>query len=151
MGLRIDLYLHDIDLGFDAIHASLKRSNNTRVEAGLFARKLAQRGVWNEFGTKTAPARPWLSVAADEGVPEIANAAQEAAEAVADRVDAKTAFSPVGATMAKLARDTIIRQRVGGPSLAPSTIRNKGHKRKLEDTKQMLNGITYKVRARGGR
>lgn len=148
MGLRIDVHLEDIDLGFDAIHTSLKRSNNTRVEAGLFRRKLAQRGVWNEFGTSKVPARPWLSVAADTGIPKIAKAAKKAARAVADGGSAKAAFEPVGQTMAKLAQDVIRKQRVGGPPLATSTRRRKGHGRKLEDTKEMLGGITYKVRAR---
>ena len=159
-GLEVTVSFEDVDLGFDATFRALKRSHNTRVEAGLFGKKMAKRGAIGEFGTKSGPlagkGRPWLSIAADTGIPEIAKAAEVAAGKVADGGDAKEAFEPVGDVMATLAREVITNQQVGGPDLSDSWTKRKGHNRKMDGLnkgkKKMLFNITFKVFAgRGGR
>ena len=151
--MSVIVTVQDIDMGYDATRSNLTASNNTTTSAGLWTRKLAQRGVWQEFGTSKIPARPWLSVAADKGQAKIARSAQQAAGDVADRVPPDEAFVPVGETMKGLAVEVLDRQRMGGPRLKAATIRRKLSKgqdpRRLIATGEMRNGIKWRVKARG--
>ena len=116
------------------------------VRAGLFVPELATRGATHEFGSGRIPARPWASTAADNGVPALGTAAGKAIADVADeRSTASEALDKIGAIAAKQLREIIERDQVPGPALADSTIKRKGHARKLIDSGDMLGAITHEV------
>jgi len=140
--------IEDIDMGFDAAWEGLESLDGAEVDGGLLDPEQAQKGVLNEFGTRQMPGRPWLSVAADNGVPQIMSAAKGAALDAADGAKASVALEPVGETVRDLAKGVIRNQQVGGPPLGPSAVRSKGHGTKLIDSGEMLAEIDYEVRVK---
>lgn len=160
-----DVVLEDIDMGYAAIKRNLARAGGVRIETGLFGRE-AQKGVWLEFGTRSAGAgpesgigpveegptrtkpRPWLSVAADTEQNKIASSMADAVDDVALGADAKTSFEAVGEESAKLTKAVLGTSRVGGPALADSTMARKGHGRKGVDSGDMQAAVKSKVTVR---
>ena len=137
--------IKDTDMGMAAMLRRFETLDGATVEAGLFDPVNATKGMRAEKGTRDMPGRPWLSVAADTGVPQIVAASAESIRDVADGEAPDLALDGVGKAMAKLARDVIVDQKVGGPALADSTIDRKGYGRKLEDSGEMLDAIGHEV------
>jgi hypothetical protein len=142
-----DVVLEDIDMGYDAIKRSLTGLGGARIETGLFGRQ-AEKGVWQELGTSDIPARPWLSVAADQGKNVIASAMATAVDDVAMGTPAKPAMENVGEVSADVARSILGTANVGGPALAPATVARKGSSAKLVDSGDMKRAVQSKVRVR---
>jgi hypothetical protein len=142
-----DIVLEDIDLGYEEMRRRLTRTGGVRIETGLFG-KVAKKGAWAEFGSKNAPARPWLSVAADHGKNKLASSMADAVDDIAGGAAPKTAMDEVGDDAAKLARDMLGSASVGGPALAPATVAHKGSSAKLVETGAMKRAVRSKVKVR---
>lgn len=130
---------------YDALKRRLRTLDGAVVEAGLHDPEQAQKGAWNEFGTRTIPARPWMAPTADNNRERYADQVGAAVGDVCDGVNARKAMKPVSTYASKTLVDAIEAQRVGGPPLAASTVRAKGHGRKLIDTGAMLRSIKSRV------
>jgi hypothetical protein len=145
--VSISITVTDVDLGFDATWRRLDALNNATVEAGLpeSAGENASIGAWQELGTRTIPARPWLSVAADVYGSQILSTAGDAVASVADGFPASKALAQLGRFTADRAREVITSQQVGGPPLAASTVEAKGSSAKLIDTGALVRAIDYEV------
>jgi hypothetical protein len=149
-----EIVLEDIDKGYEELKRQLASMAGVRVETGLFGTE-AQKGAWAEFGTEDpetgeerTPPRPWLSVAADQGVNVLASALADAVDEVADGASPQTAFEEYGETAADVARSVLGTSNVGGPRLAESTERRKGSSAKLVDEGTMKRAIKSKVKTR---
>jgi hypothetical protein len=134
------------DLGYAALRKRLQAADGLDVAVGLLEPDQALKGVLNEFGTPTIPARPWLSVAVDSNDSQLSSAMGSAVMAVADGAPARVAVGTLGNFVADLARQVILGQEVGGPALAPATVARKGSDDKLIDTGVMVGSIESEVR-----
>lgn len=144
--LTVTMKLEDEDTGFEAVRRNLAAADGVRVDAGLFSEEQASKAAYAELGTKHMKPRPWMSVAADSNMPKIGSEAGKAVGEVADlKATPEAAADRVGKFMANLIRDVIDKQRVGGDPLKRSTIRRKGHARKLIDSGDMRKAITHEV------
>lgn len=121
------------------------------VAAGLFEPEQAAKGIRAEFGTSDVPARPWASVAADDGAGKLASVAERELGRVGDgRATGDQALQAIGDAEAAQLRDVILSGRVEGPALAPATVARKGNATKLVDTGDMLGAIEAKLDTQGG-
>jgi hypothetical protein len=135
----------DIDMGWDAYVSGMEIVDGAMVEAGLLEPEQAQKGAWNELGTRTIPARPWMSIAGDTNVPVIFGVGAEAIGEIADGGVPYTALDKIGDTVVDLEREVLLSGMTGGPPLAPSTVRNKGSDVKLIDTEAMIDSLDHEV------
>ena len=151
--MSITFKVEDFDKGFAELVIDMGAMRGAKIETGLFTKAQATKGVRAEFGSTeegvtTERARPWLSIAADEGEPTIAAAMDVAVGNVSRGVKPKAALEAVAKISTQLATDVIDQRRVGGPALAESTVKRKGHNQKLVDTGKMRAGIQSRVRVR---
>lgn len=98
--------------------------------------------AWNEFGTSSAPPRPFfrnMVAAKAKGWPKgIAESLKR------NDLDVEKSLLQAGEGI-KGQLQTSIRDLVT-PALAPSTIRRKGHDKPLIETAHMLNSVDYDVK-----
>ena len=147
--------VRDIDHGFKAIVRNLKKLDGKEVVAGVLrtAGKSADRktnlvdiAVWNEYGTRRIPSRPFLRTAADKNQKDWAKLAQQVGGRVIDgTMSAEQGLELIGN---KMVGD--IQQVIGNRSLlapnAPATVRRKGSDAPLIDTGQLRQAISFEVR-----
>lgn len=143
--MSVEFTLEDIDLGYEAMSEALAEMAGAVIETGLFDREQASKGAWNEFGTSSIPARPWLSVVADNNKPALGDAMVTATDEALDGTPVMTALMMAGDTCADIAKSILGTGDVGGPPLAPSTVAAKGNAAKLVDTGAMRDAIESKV------
>lgn len=142
MNVEMDCQIEG-DIDFDGMISRLRAVDGTKVSAGLFGGKAAEKAMYNEYGTSRGiPARPFLRNTLYEhdarwGVfiaPKIA--------ALLNGGSADGIVSSLGSIMANDIKGTI-----GAGSFAanaPSTIAAKGHSKPLVDTGDMYGSITWK-------
>ena len=128
-------YVKDIDRGYKAIMREIDRANNAFVDVGIFegARNpetntsVAEYATYNEFGTATIPARPFMAISFDENIGQITKDAR-----------------------AGMGRITRIQRTIKGrdilPKLSESTIAAKGSTKTLVDTGVMVNSVTFAIK-----
>jgi hypothetical protein len=132
------------DHGFTRLRANLADADRVEVVAGLLDQEQAMKGAFAEFGTSTAPPRPWLSLAGDSAAVE--SSMDTAVREMVSGTDAGAALTDLGQAVAGQAVEIIESQQVGGPALADSTVARKGSNEKLIDTGDMIGSITSEVR-----
>lgn len=111
----------------------------------------ARKARYAEYGTRTAPARPFMSLTVRGRQAEILRyKARLARMLIKGTITPRGYGDMLGKYVARLMRETITKY---GPMLfqplAPSTVRRKGHAHPLIETRQMLRAIKHKVRVRG--
>lgn len=141
--------IDDIDLGFDSLFRELSKADGMAVETGLFDPEQATIGMFQEFGTRDIPSRPWLSVAADTAVPTIEKVTAAEMRAFKPNQSMMPVLGELGATMAEHTRAVIRDGKVGGPPLKPETVERKGNSQKLLDSLEMYGSIDYQVKPEG--
>lgn len=102
---------------------------------------VASVAYMNEFGTRTAPARPFFRPAVAEHKAEWADALASLVKA--SDYDTEKALGQLGAVIVDDIKASI--QAVSSPPLAKSTIAAKGSSKPLEDTGLMLNSVSFQV------
>jgi hypothetical protein len=103
--------------------------------------KVAQVAFWNEFGTATAPSRPFFrKMIADESPGWGALVARAAAYY---NYNGATVLNFMGEKIAEDLQQSIVGWQ--DPRNAPSTIAKKGFDKPLVDTGDMSRSITYEV------
>lgn len=113
------------------------------ISVGIFSESgqdVVNRAYWNENGTSTAPARPFVLPTATRNENGISIEIKKTFRKV-DDLDAM--FDIIGNRMVESMQGVIL-SGGGMPKLSEETIRKKGHDTKLIDTGQMFDSITYK-------
>ena len=145
--------VRDVDLGFKAIVKELTKLDGKEVVAGVLrtAGKSADKktdlvdiAIWNEYGTRRIPSRPFLRIAADKN--DWTKLAQQVGGRVIDgNMAAEQGLDLIGN---KMVGD--IQQVIGNRSLlapnAPATVLRKGSDAPLIDTGQLRQAISFEVR-----
>jgi len=158
---RAGAAVRDTDLGWNEIQEQLEyaaksyvlvgfqEGSKTKVqikgdrtkEGGLSMPEIAAS---NEFGTKTIPARPFMSTAFDDNRLKIYNFIQsEYDKVLLGKQTTEKALGRIGISMVGLVQKKI-RQIIYPPN-APSTIKAKGSSKPLIDFGQMIQSVREKV------
>lgn len=142
----------DRDNGYQALR-SVFDQNGTKLDVGVFGNKnetydngvtTTDVGTWAEYGTKHAPARPWLSGWLDENWElVIFRLRMEMSRVVRGQQTKTQALTRVGQRIRDGIRDRIL-AKIPPPN-AESTIRKKGFDHPLLETGRFLEAITYRV------
>ena len=167
------------DLGIDAVFRKMQALESLTLTVGVQGRKAAKivgrktikgsgglRGAtavvsegtplgaiafFNEFGTDTIPARPFLR-------PAIFNNREETARKIAKEMeiyvarkqrDALTTLGNIGKDVASKVRARVENAGSFVPN-APSTVKGKGSSRPLHDSGRLSRSISWAVRGPGG-
>ena len=103
------------------------------------------KAVWNQYGTRTIPERPFLDNAMRDNREKYRRAMKSAAQKV---LLGETAMPTVLNKLGLMAQGDVQRsiRDFSAPPNAPSTIAAKGSSQPLEDTRHMLGAVTYEVR-----
>lgn len=144
--------VQDVDLGYRRIVNAMERLDGVEISAGILRDAgtssrgipLVNIAIWNEFGTRRIPSRPFVRIASDDNRRKWERLAGECVGRVIDG----RSVSTVGATMGEQMKKDI--QEVFGDKSrlapnAPSTIRRKGHDKPLIDTGTLKKSVNYRV------
>ena len=145
-----------IDRGWNKIKTNLKALKNTEITVGIQGQEarlqdpdsdasLADIAVYNHFGTKHIPERPFLQLALDNNKAEILKRFKGSMRLITEgKVTAPTQLDRLGAYLVALVQQEISSNIQ--PANAPSTIRRKGSSRTLIDTGRLRQSVTYEIR-----
>ena len=108
---------------------------------------MAQIAMFNELGTSTAPARPFLRDSVDENEDVIRDQCGKELKKLTTGATAETVLKRVGALGVRL-----VQEKIGSGSFEPnaeSTIRKKGSDKPLIDTGRMRQSVNFIIRRKG--
>ena len=141
----------DRDLGFTKKIEKLKELSNIKITAGIHEDtgfndgvRVVDYAIWNHYGTKKIPSRPFLSISFDKNngwYDDIINTQNN----IVDKDYNKSIALIKLADKVKRDIQTVIKQGVSPPN-APSTIKKKKSSKTLIDTGVMLSKVNYKIR-----
>lgn len=150
------------DFGLAKLKAQLAELQATQITIGYQGESgaeqhenadvpVAQVAAWQEYGTETAPARPFLRTTFQR---HNARIMKEARLALSNLIDGRVgsveeAQDQLGESALAALRDTIDDARAWAKPLAPSTARAKGHDLPLFETGHMRRNASYAVRKDG--
>lgn len=140
------------DRGWRAIHRNALGLNGRGVKVGILGSAGAHDGgtsivdvaVFNEFGTETAPARPFMRRTADENEDKVRGHARALVRGVmSGLIRPDQVLDRLGLWYQARVRETIRNAFRWAAPNAPSTIRRKGSSKPLIDTGRMLGAVNY--------
>ena len=138
----------EVFVGFQAGQNTAKRRVEGKKQLEDTGVDILNVAVWNEFGTSTIPARPFIMQTWDKRRAEIYKFTQAIATRVIEgKAAAKESANQLGAKVKSMIQQTI-RDGEFVPN-APSTIKKKGSSNPLIDTGTMRQSVTYVVRKKG--
>jgi hypothetical protein len=109
---------------------------------------LVDSATWNEFGTDTIPARPWLRTALDVNRRRWTKAAGRAVKEVIDGGTGEAGLRLLGVVMVGDAKESLL-DGAWTPN-APATIQRKGSDQPLVDTGRLVQSQRAEVRLKDG-
>lgn len=139
---------------------TLHEMNGAHVKAGALADKgggeqpegsdltIAEIGALHEYGDPESglPERSYVRKTFIDKAPQLATFTTKLTRSVlAGKMDVARALDLLGAWAAGAIKATITSGNVGGPPLSEATIKAKGSSKKLIDTGQLVNSITWEV------
>lgn len=145
----------DTDPGFHALLSSLSTLRRSKIEVGVLPSAgrnsegvdLVDVAVWNEFGTRHVPARPFMRIAADRNESIWNCYAEQCIDAALQNgADINHTFSVLGE---QIKRD--VQLVFGSGEITPNkpaTIRRKGSSVPLINHGDLRRSIDYKVTTR---
>lgn len=142
----------DIDHGWRRIKRELKKAAKADVYAGLFeedvyenGQNVAEVGAYNEYGTSTIPARPFIRPALDNDFSSRVLKTEEKKLLSSMWRGTKTA-AKLNEGLAELIVEKIKHniETLTDPPLSPVTIKKKGSDKPLIDTGLMLASVKVK-------
>lgn len=104
--------------------------------------------MWNELGTESTPARPFLRKSMDENGEKIGAFCQSEIQKVAQGGTAQSALEALGVFGKGLVQEKI--STGDFEPNAPSTIRKKGSDKPLIDTGRLRQSVNYIIKPKGG-
>jgi hypothetical protein len=117
--------------------AELEKFNDMAVDVGYFDGETATIALYNDFGTRRIPSRPFMRATADD---------EE--DRVHGKKTALRVYAEAGARVTSETKKAITSWSI--PPNAPSTIKAKGVNNPLIDTGHMRRATTFKIRSRNG-
>lgn len=145
--------MRDIDRGWKAIIKNLKELDGYHVDAGILKDSgnakngvsLTAVAIYNEFGTRKIPARPFVRIASDENRKAWGDIAADGVGKLIDRrIRAKRCCEMVGKRMKPDIQKIMGDKSKLAPN-APATIARKGHDKPLIDTGLMRKKVNFRV------
>lgn len=138
------------DMGIDKVLENVIELGDKQVKVGIQAGSGSHDGVdildiaiYNHFGTRNIPSRPFISDCFDKNQGQIAEAKKRIVYRVMDGMSASAGLSQLGQWYQDVLKGHI---RNGGwvPN-APATIKRKGSSKPLIDTGQLVNSVRWKI------
>lgn len=145
-----------VDRGWQKIYHNMKKLKNTEIVVGILGAEarltdgksdatLADIAVYNHFGTKHIPARPFLQNAVDQNQAEILKRLKGSLKLISEgQVSPETQLNRIGAYLVGLVQREITDLRT--PPNAPATIRKKKSDNPLIDTGRLRQSVTFEIR-----
>lgn len=143
----------DRDLGYTSIITGMKSLNNATVVVGVLKNAgkeadgtdLVDVAVYNEYGTKHIPPRPFLRIATDEHGEDWQDLAEQCVGKIIDGVlDKDRALQIIGLQAQKDVQATIKDSSNFAPN-SQKTVDRKGSSKPLIDTGRLRQSIRYRV------
>jgi hypothetical protein len=144
--------ISDTDPGFRNLIASLHSLEDKKLKVGVLPSAgrnsegvdLVDVAVWNEFGTRHIPARPFMRIAADKNENKWNRYAERCVDAaLKNRANINNALNLLGEQV-----KSDVQRVFGSGELAPnkaSTIRRKGSSKPLIDHGDLRRSIGYMI------
>lgn len=138
---------------WDKLVSSLKNLDDHKVVVGVLEKakypngqSVAEVAFWNEYGTQTAPARPFMRQTAETTQEAVASIQKKLKnEFIAGR-DPVNCLMELGFKYSQMIKRTIIKAQGWAEPLSEATIAAKGHPKPLIDSRTLLNSIDFEVR-----
>lgn len=134
---------------------ALKKLSELEVQVGFQGDQTAEDGTslaeiaaYNELGTSTIPARPFMKQSFENHEDELRAACERVNAALASGKSVEQALDALGVAIKGLVQTEIVDG--GFTENAPSTIKKKGSDKPLIDTGTMRQSVNYVVKRRGG-
>ena len=134
---------------------ALKKLSELEVQVGFQGDQTAEDGTslaeiaaYNELGTSTIPARPFMKQSFENHEDELRAACERVNAALASSKSVEQALDALGVAIKGLVQTEIVDG--GFTENAPSTIKKKGSDKPLIDTGTMRQSVNYVVKRRGG-
>ena len=145
--------IEEKDFGLDDILDDIASAKGRNALAGYHNRgasidevDVAKLAIFNEFGTKNAPARPSMRLSFDNNVDDLANDGSKLFKSyVEGKIDLEMALEVWGDNYLNLLRNGITSRELGLTANAESTIKRKGSDTPLVDTSRMINSSTVEI------
>src|SRR5690625_1670378 len=143
--------MKEIDHGLKAITRRMEKLNRREVTIGFHGddrypdgTDVAQVAIWNEYGTRNAPARPFMRTTGVRYMKDVQRSMARMANAV--QMGHQVSFCAMKILGAEY-KDHMQSALLTGPCAlnAPLTMRQNGHGRPLVDTERMFDSVDYKV------
>ena len=135
--------------------AALKKLSDLEVQVGFQGDQttgdgtsLAEIAAYNELGTSTIPARPFMKQSFENHEEELRAACERVNSALAVGQSVEQALNALGVAIKGLVQTEIVDG--GFTENAPSTIKKKKSDRPLIDTGTMRQSVNYAIKRRGG-
>ncbi len=109
---------------------------------------MALIAAYNEFGTSTTPARPFLKQSVENNQDKIKNMCEQISKELVNGKTAEQCLKELGTFGVGLVQDTITNGSFEPNS--PETIKKKGSDHPLIDTGQMRQAVHYVIRKKDG-
>jgi hypothetical protein len=143
----------DIDKGWQQIEINMKHLKGRKVKVGITADSGSVDGTavidyatYNEFGTRSIPARPFMATTADRYRDQTVKVAEAMIGQVIDRkYNVDTALARLGAWYQGRIQMTIREAKSWAVPNDPKTIAMKGSSSPLIDTGRMVQSVRYEV------
>jgi len=120
-----------------------KKSSNRKSKSAL---TVLDVGVYNEFGTKDIPQRPFIRTTYDEKKESWFSTIRSlSAVMISGKITAKKILGIVGLQAVADTKKTIKSTHPSWPPNKPSTIKRKKSSKPLIDTGQLINSIQHQV------
>lgn len=111
---------------------------------------LVDVAVWNEVGTDTIPARPFMRQSADGNKAAIEKMCKAQLQKIAQGETAENALKNIGNMQVGFIQDTITKSKTWAEPNAESTKKKKGSDVPLVDTSRMQQSVHFVITPKGG-
>lgn len=128
-------------IGFPEGEATHTGPNGESADMALIA-------AYNEYGTSTTPARPFLKQTVDGNRDKIKAMCEQTAKDISDGKPTEQCLKQLGAFGVGLVQETIANGSFAPNS--PQTVKKKGSDKPLIDTGQMRQSVHYVIRKKEG-
>ncbi len=137
------------DLGWNDIQRRVMAANGRMVRVGVqnAPSEVLDYAAYNEFGTRTAPARPFMKHTADKYRLAIYQIMERVGRQVAaGQMTSAAGLGQVGVYLAAKIRDEIRNSAAWAAPNAPSTLAGKTGTTPLIDSKELIEHISWTLR-----
>ncbi len=141
----VTIRIRDVDRGWKKLQKRLRNSRKPNVRVGFSGQKIATKAAYNEFGTDSIPARPFMGEAFDQNVDDLADHIRDGVEEFAlGRRDLDQVLQSAGERHKRQIEKSL--DNPPGPALDEDTAEEKGHSKPLLHTGELRASVKVKLR-----